>query len=1030
MLWTPLRRDRIRASRIVVGLVAVLAAGPVRGADKIEFNRDIRPLLSDKCYFCHGPDPKQRKAGLRLDDRDVAIKKKAIVPGKPEESELIDRLSAPEADRMPPPETHKTLTDAQKDLFKRWIAEGASYTPHWAYAPIVRPVVPRGANPIDAFILAKLKEKHIEPSPEADKARLLRRLSLDLVGLPPTPEEVKAFVADNDPRAYEKQVDRLLASPRYGERMAAGWLDLARFTDTVGFHGDQNQNVFPFRDYVIDSFNKNKKFDQFTIEQVAGDLLPNATVEQKTASGFNRLNMMTREGGAQAKEYLAKYAADRVRTVSTTFLGSTMGCCECHDHKYDPFTTRDFYSLSAFFADVKQWGVYADYGYTPNVELKGFNNDYPFPPEIEVTSPYLVRRAEKLRKQIGETAAAALKNGNDAAFRGWCAGVRELLGRRPDGWDVPAVASVKVTGADTEVEVADDGAVLVSGATKKPTGKKEKAAAEGLDIHLTPGPGWVAALRLELLPDASHGDKCFRGERDSATVKLSASVKPKAGGKAIPVTFHRADAEHESPRYQMGQPVVGVLGGWKTNPKFVKERQQAVWQLDPVQLHDGDELIVKLSADGLGKVRLSTSPITTLDPLQSASSLLQSLEAANGHGPADDKIAVAYLLGTAHNKDSFAKVKAVERDLLDCRNGKTWTAVTEAWKPAVTRVLPRGNWQDETGAVVDPAVPKFLPQPSDAGSRKLNRLDLAKWIVSKDNPLTARAFVNRTWKQFFGNGLSGVVDDLGAQGEPPSHPDLLDWLSSEFRDTWDVKHLVKLIVMSSAYRQDSRVRPELKDTDPLNRLLAFQNPRRLEAEFVHDNALAVAGLLDTEIGGPSAHPYQPSGYYAAIQFPDRDYYPEKDERQYRRGLYTWWQRTFLHPMLANFDAPSREDCTAQRVVSNTPQQALTLLNSPIFIEAARVFATRLLATDQTDEQRLDAAFERTLARLPKPEERAALLKYLAEQTAYSRTHSESAKKLLSIGQAPLPAGVDEPTLAGWTAVCRVLLNLHETITRY
>jgi hypothetical protein len=991
-----------------------LAAGPARAGDAVDFNRDIRPILSDKCYFCHGPDPKQRKAGLRLDDRAVAVKKGAIVPGKPAESDLIDRINATDDAKMPPSDSNKTLTDAQKETLKRWIAAGAPYASHWAYAPLTRPTVSATANPIDAFIRAKLKEKGIKPSPEADKARLLRRLSLDLIGLPPSPEELHAFLADTEPRAYEKQVDRLLASPRYGERMAAGWLDLARFADTVGYHGDQNQNIFPYRDYVIDAFNKNKPFDQFTIEQLAGDLLPNATVEQKTASGFNRLNMVTREGGAQAKEYLAKYAADRVRTVSTAFLGSTMGCCECHDHKYDPFTTRDFYSMEAFFADVKQWGVYADYGYTPNPELKGYNNDSAFPPEIEVTSPFLVRRAEKLRKQIDEAAFAALHEHADAAFFAWNKGTQDYLGHHPDGWAVPPVAATKP--AD-DAEGQSDGSLLIGGPVKKPAGGK-KAPSENLEVTLKPPPGGLAAVRLELLPDDAHKSSCFRDDRDSTTVRLSATLK-KMGGKPTPIVFHRADADHESPRYQMGQPVIGVLGGWKTDPKFAKQRQQAVWLLDPVKIADGDELIVKIAGDGLGRVRLSASPMATLDPLAAAPGKLQV------------GLATVYLLSTAFDKEAYAKVKTLERELLECRNGKTWTLVTEAWKPAVTRVLTRGNFQDESGAVVEPAVPHFLPPAANAlGSPRLTRLDLAKWIVSKDNPLTARAFVNRLWKQFFGNGLSGVVDDLGAQGEPPSHPELLDWLAGEFRAGWDVKHVVKLIVMSDTYRQDSRVRPELKDIDPQNRLLAFQNPRRLDAEFVHDNALFIAGLLDGEIGGPSAHPYQPTGYYAAIQFPDRDYFAEKDERQYRRGLYTWWQRTFLHPMLANFDAPSREECTAQRVVSNTPQQALTLLNSPIFIEAARVFAGKLLADEKNDEARLAAAFERTLARKPKAEEKAALLKYLAEQTAYSRAHPDAAKKLLTVGNAPLPPGADEPTLAGWTAVCRVLLNLHETITRY
>jgi hypothetical protein len=1010
----------------MAGILVALVGPPAPAADGVDFNRDVRPILSDKCFFCHGPDPKQRKAGLRLDDREVAVKKKAIVPGRPAESELIDRINAADDDaRMPPAHTHKTLTAAQKDTIKRWVAAGASYAPHWAYVAPTRPAssVP-GKYPqfdritvIDSLIRAKLTEKKIAPSPEADKARLLRRLSLDLTGLPPTPEELRQFLTDRSPRAYEHQVDLLLASPQFGERMAVAWLDLARFADTVGYHGDQNQHIFPYRDYVIDAFNSNKPYDKFVIEQLAGDLLPNATTEQKVASGFNRLNMVTREGGAQPKEYLAKYAADRVRTVSTTFLGSTMGCCECHDHKYDPFTIRDFYSMAAFFADVKQWGVYQDYDYTPNPDLKGWSNDHPFPPEIVVTSPYLVRRAERLRHQIRELAYEAFEKTSKTdlpAFLAWSAAVRDHREQHPDGWEVPPVAGTKA--AIAEPRVVDDGSVFLGGPAKKSAGKK--AAAETIEVTLKPDEGPVAALRLELLPDDGHEGRCFRDGRDSATIKLSATLKPK-DGRPVTVKFHRADAEHETPRYQNGEPAIGVLGGWRTDPKFANQRQPAVWLLDPVAVADGDELVVKLAADGLGRVRLAVSPVASLDPLGPPPSL------------ALDGIATPYLISSAHDPEAYAKCKVLERDLLECRGGKTWSLVTESWKPAVTRVLPRGNWQDESGPMVEPAVPAFLPALVGAsGSQRLTRLDLANWIVAKDNPLTARAFVNRLWKQFFGTGLSAVVDDLGAQGEPPSHPELLDWLACEFRDTWDVKRLVKLIVMSQTYRQDSRSRQELKDIDPQDRLLAYQNPRRLEAEFVHDNALFVAGLLDTEVGGPSAHPYQPAGYYAAIQFPDRDYYPEKDERQYRRGVYMWWQRTFLHPMLANFDAPSREECCAYRVVSNTPQQALTLLNSPIFIEAARVFAARLMATQKTDEARLAAAFERVLARKPKAEEQTALLKYLAEQTAYYRDHPEAVKKVLTIGNAPRPAGVDEPVLAGWTAVCRVLLNLHETITRY
>src|SRR5579871_2703926 len=485
---------------VLITLTFFTIASPARSAPPVEFNRDVRPIHSDNCFLCHGPDKNQHKAKLRLDQRDSAVAKGAIVPGKPDESELVNRIFSTAADeQMPPPAAHKTLTAAQKETLKRWIAEGAEYQPHWAYITPKRPALPAVKdaawvrNPIDAFILAGL-EKTIKPSPEADRRTLLRRLSFDLTGLPPTPEEVRTFVADNSPNATEKQVDRLLASPHYGERMAVPWLDLVRFADTVGYHGDQNVHVFPYRDYVIDSFNANKPFDRFTVEQLAGDLLPNPTPEQLVATGFNRLNMVTREGGAQPKEYLAKYAADRVRTVSITWLGSTMGCCECHDHKFDPFTSKDFYSMEAFFADVKQWGVYADYGYTPNPDLKGVGNDHPFPPEIEVTSPYLVRRMEKLRQEMRQAAGRP----SGPAFEAWRREARDFLSKHPDGWATPpaTVAGKKAV----EVAAQPDGSLLLSG----------KAVKGEPVLALQPEPGWVAAIRLELLPHAAHKNKVTR----------------------------------------------------------------------------------------------------------------------------------------------------------------------------------------------------------------------------------------------------------------------------------------------------------------------------------------------------------------------------------------------------------------------------------------------------------------------------------------------------------------------------------------
>jgi hypothetical protein len=1019
-----------------------LDAGAAEGA--IRFNRDIRPILSDNCFLCHGPDKNKRKAKLRLDDRAIALDKKAIVPGDVSKSELVRRIFTTDPDdQMPPPDSGKHLTAAQRKTLKNWIASGAEYQPQWAYVVPVRPALPTtqdrqwAHNAIDSFILERLEAEKIKPSPEADRRTLLRRLSLDLIGLPPTYAEVEAFVADQDANAYEKQVDRLLASPHFGERMAVDWLDLARFADTVGYHGDQNQHNFPYRDYVINSFNSNKPFDQFTIEQLAGDLLPNATTEQRVATGFNRQNMVTREGGAQPGEYLAKYTADRVRTVATTFLGSTMGCCECHDHKFDPFSTKDFYSLGAFFADMKQWGVYMDYGYTPNPDLRGFSNDHPFPPEILVESPYLKQRMARLHGQMDALAAKVLKEGkHEAGFENWCNASAEFLKKSPSGWVTPvaSIVAAKSTAAKgaaaakTDAVLNSDGSILFTGKAKK--GDDEQ-------IELTLPAGWVSAIKLELLPNEKHGGSILRDGAKNTSVSLSAVVRSKAGARETRLGFYHAEADHKDLRYVNGYSVLGILGGWKTESAHPKIAQTAVYLLDkPFKAAEGDRLVISIKSDDAGCVRLSVSPFGTEFPLKAdpADGLSAALRVPASERAAQQQALLTseWFESTAANAEAFTQYKSLHRDWIECRNGMGWSMVTETREPIPQRVLPRGNWQDQSGEVVVPATPHFLPQLPNPDGRRLTRLDLAKWLVAKDNPLTARTFVNRLWKQFFGSAISAIVDDLGAQGEPPTHPDLLDWLAVEFRDGgWDIKHMVKLMVMSSAYRQSSKPRPELHDIDPNNRLLASQNPRRLEAEFVRDNALSIAGLLTLDIGGPSVHPYQPAGYYVNIQFPNRDYYPEADDRQFRRGLYTHWQRTFMHPMLANFDAPSREECTANRNISNTPQQALTLLNDPSFVEAARVFAAKLLAGEaKSDNARLDAMFKDALLRPIKADEKASLLKFLAQQRAYYKANVEDAKKLTSIGVSPVTSSADISEWAAWTTACRVVLNLHEVITRY
>lgn len=1037
----------MRALPLVAPLLAASFLGAAESADTVRFNRDIRPIMSDTCFHCHGFDPKSRKGGLRLDLREDALKAGksgalAIVPGKPDESEVIKRLYSTDADDvMPSKESHKTLNAAQKELFRRWIAQGAAYEPHWAYKPLEAPVVPamtEGAkNPIDAFVVAKLAEKKIAPSAEASKERLLRRVSLDLTGLPPTPAETAAFLADGSADAYEKQVDRLLASPRYGERMAVWWLDVARFADTVGYHGDQNQRIFPYRDYVIQAFNANKPFDVFTREQLAGDLLPNPTDEQLIASGYNRLNMMTREGGAQAKEYIAKYGAERVRSVSNAWLGSTFGCAECHDHKFDPIKSADFYSLQAFFADVKQWGVYADYAYTPEPELKGVGNEHPFYPEVRAKNAYLTKKDAALRAELAALQDRTLAEQKDlAGFKAWQQETVAFLSAHPDGLVAP--------GGTLFLKAAPGAAPAKMAAKPAPKNTDAKAAAKkaappapipfaaGAVIKMPKGvaKGEDFAITLEsvALPVASVRVDLPKG---ALPVGSAANITARFGildakGKERPVAFHLADATHREPRFNSTVEQTDINGGWSL--KMPDADVRATWLLDaPATLRPDDKFVVHFESNAALTLKVSLSPLSHHDPLKvTAAEVLAKVRAERPTGEAY----ACFLAARGADRPFLERSRALVTSLRRQYDGYAWSMVTQATAPRTVRVLPRGNFLDETGPVVLPSTPSFLPGlRTSTEQKRLTRLDLADWITSKDNPITARTVMNRLWQVFHGSGLSAGLDDLGSQGELPSHPELLEWLALEFRDKgWDFKKMVRLMVTSRTYRQSSSLRPELKDLDPNNRLLASQNPRRLDAEFVRDNALFVAGLLNlADIGGPSVKPYQPEGYYEPIQFPSRTYVASKDADQWRRGLYMHWQRMFLHPMLINFDAPARDECTALRSYSNTPQQALTLLNDPTFVEAARAMAARLLALPAGE--RLAHGFRLAMGRDIKPAERPSLEKLIADQTSYYKANPADAAKLLKVGFSPPPPG-DPAELAAWTQACRVLLNSHEAITRY
>ena len=832
----------------------------------VDFARDIRPLLSDNCFACHGPDAKQRKADLRLDTREGALVyidgTSAVVPGKPSESELVRRVTTDdEDDLMPPPDSGKKLDATQKALLQRWIAEGAEYELHWSYKPVTRPMPPRVKNgsfvlnDIDRFVLSTLRDKGHEPAREADRRTLIRRLSFDLTGLPPTWEQVRAFVADSSPRAFGKLVDRLLASPHYGERMAIYWLDLVRYADTMGYHSDNEQTKPLYREYVIDAFNDNLPFDQFTREQLAGDQLPGSTRRQLIASGYNRLNMTTREGGSQPKEYIAIYLGDRVRNVSGVWMATTLGCTECHDHKFDPFTSRDFYSLGAFFSDLEETPV-GPQKYTP----------------LPTTAQQA--KVDKLKKQIPvlEAVLNTQTPALDDALARWESAQAERIASEP---------SAEADANGTEPAVSDG----------KPTA-------------------------------------------DSA-------APPKKIGEILAVPLAKRSDEQKKT----------LAAHYRTfAPELAAARKELV---------DLKERIKRLE-------------------------------------------------------------KAYPTSLVSVRLGK----------PRTVRILPRGNWQDESGPEVQPTVPARL-KLADTESRT-KRSDLADWVVSKDNPLTARVMVNRLWALCFGRGLAMPLDDFGAQGTPPTHPELLDWLAADLMDHgWDIKRTMKLLVTSGAYRQSSIAAAKTLAADPLNKWLARQGRWRLDAEMVRDNALAVSGLLAKPIGGASVKPYQPVGYWKHLNFPKRKWAPDSGVSQYRRGLYTFWCRTFLHPSMLAFDAPTREGCVAERTRSNTPQQALVLLNDPTYVEASRVFAERILQHGgDTDGERLAWAFERALSREPSAGERDILLRLAGERTAHFAANAGAAKAAAAAGEWPAATALKPERVAAWAAVSRAILNLYETTSRF
>ncbi len=1001
------------------GLLVIFCLGPAvaRADAPVDFNRDVRPILSETCFQCHGPDQKKRKADLRLDTKDGLFKQADgyanIVPGKLDESELYVRIASDdEAERMPPPKSGKTLTKSQVDTIKRWIEEGAEWKGHWAYQKPTRPAVPNVPaapfvkNDIDRFILDKLNERGLKPSPEADRATLIRRLSLDLRGLPPTPDEVSAFVNDNDANAYEKLVDRLLATPQYGERMAVYWLDLVRFADSAGYHSDNPRDLWLYRDYVIKSFNDNMPFDRFSIEQLAGDLLPNNSDEQRIASGYNRLLQTTEEGGAQAKEYMAKYAADRVRNVGSVWLASTLGCSECHDHKYDPFTTKEFYSFEAFFADLKERAVGRQ-------------------EQVKMPSP---EQKEQLRQLDAEIAGHQKVLDTPTAELASAQAEWEVAAKtRKVEWNVLRPVEAKSQNGAT-LSTLEDGSVLATG---------NNPDSDSYTLTFKADRPKLTALRLEVLPDGSlpASGPGRTGNGNFVLDELVVSI----GGKNA--AWSSVTATHSQDGFAIANTTDGKPGsGWAILPNAGKPQTAVFEAASDLGETTPVELTVTLHMNygtqhTIGHFRFSATDAAR--PIRADGSewpkniaAILAIEPDKRSDAQKQEIAAFHRTIAPSLEPTRKAIAGLKQRKEQLEKALPTTLVAETMPARDMRILPRGNWLDESGPVVTPTVPASLGG-LEVTDRRPTRLDLAHWLVARDNPLVARVFVNRLWKLAFGQGIVSSLEDFGSQGALPTHPHLLDWLAVDFMENgWDVKRMLKLMLLSGTYRQSSVAHEELRQKDPANLWLARQGRFRLDAEMVRDNALSIGRLLVAKVGGPSVRPYQPEGYWAHLNFPRREYVADHGPDEYRRGLYTWWQRSFLHPSLLAFDASTREECVVQRPRSNTPLQALVLLNDPTYVEASRAFAERILREGgSTTESRIQRAYQIALSRPARANEVALLSKVVQHQHEQFQADRAAANELLHVGDRPAPADLDVAELAAWTEAARVILNLHETITR-
>jgi hypothetical protein len=1030
---------------LAVGLLVVMPLGAAE--DKIDFGRQIRPLLAEKCFYCHGLDETRRSTDMRLDVREGLYGttdggESVIVPGKPDESAIYQRLVADdESERMPPPDSHWEMKPTEIEIIKRWIEQGASWQQHWSMIPPTRAAVPQVTdaawprNEIDHFILARLdaQQPPLTPSPEADKVTLLRRVTYDLTGLPPTPAEVDQFLADESATAYENAVERLLRSPHHGEHMARYWLDAARYGDTHGLHLDNIRVMWPYRDWVIRAFNDNMPFDQFTIEQLAGDLLPNPTLSQQVATGFNRCNVTTSEGGVIPEEYYVHYTNDRVATMSTVWMGISMGCVTCHDHKFDPYTMKDFYSLFAFFNSLD--GPVMD------------GNQQDTAPVVRVASESQQAELSRLATQIAQLQSFMTKPlpEVDSQQQEWERQLVEALQQDANWTPVELKQYSSQNGAT--LSPLDDGSILVSG---------ENAAQEVYEVTTWIPTGPVTAIQLEGLVHESLTDGGAGRSSNSNVVltEFEAEMAPASNGELQwqAVAFDLAWADHEQADgdYKIGNAIDGKPDtGWAIAGHQQKGDRRAIFRAAKPLNHDnGFWLKLRLRHESIyaqhqfGRFRLSVSSSPRITELgtDSVPADIIELVKCDAADRTDDQRATI--------RDFYRQNIATEETIVRARDelaslDKERNAIqsslptTFVWKelaePKPAYVLARGAYDKPTDPVTR-RTPASLPPMHVPMGETPNRLHLAKWLLSAEHPLTARVTVNRFWQQFFGIGLVETVEDFGSQGTPPSHPELLDWLAVDFRESgWDVRRLVRMIVLSSTYRQASQMTPEQIKLDPKNRLLTRGPRLRMDAEVIRDTALAASGLLVQTIGGASVKPYQPPGIWEAVGYTDSNtakFTRDTGTALYRRSMYTFWKRTAPPPMMVTFDAPSRETCTVRRSRTNTPLAALALMNDEQFVEASRHLGQRVMTECAgTEEQRIDYAFRLVTARHPNEREVKVLLENYRGHLANYQSDVEAAKALLAVGEMPADVSLDASELAAWTMVANLLLNLDEAVTK-